>query len=288
LHEQEPALSGGINTVNTLFLTSKECTFKCIMCDLWKNTLEEAPPPKAIVRQIDYALERLPRADVIKLYNNGNFFDPHAIAPEIYPALISRLKNYQRVVVENHPRLCNQTCIAFSRQLQGELEVAMGLETIHPDILPRLNKQLTPEDFREATLFLRKHHIDVRAFALLNVPYLTSRQENIVWTLRTVKFAFDCGAVRCSIIPVRAGNGVMDLLWKENYYAPPSLDTLEIAFEEALSLGQGQVFVDTWDLASFSECPACFAARRDRLQKMNLTQTISPKISCSCQSHEGR
>jgi radical SAM enzyme (TIGR01210 family) len=286
LHEREPGLSGGIDTINTLFLTGKECVFKCLMCDLWKNTLDEAPPVGATVQQIDYALERLPRAEVIKLYNNSNFFDPRAIPPESYPAIASRLQDYRRVIVENHPKLCHDGCITFSKQLPGKLEIAMGLETIHPDVLPKLNKQLTPEDFREATIFLRKHAIDVRAFALLNVPYITTREENILWTLNTVKFAFACGAIRCSIIPVRAGNGIMDQLWRENKYTPPSLDVLELVFEKALALRQGQVFVDTWELGSLSGCPHCFATRKDRLEKMNLTQKIYPKISCSCQSHD--
>lgn len=286
LHEQEPAPSGNIEEVNTLFLTGKECAFKCTMCDLWKNTLDEAAPAGATARQIDYALERLPPAEAIKLYNNGNFFDPRGIPPEDYPGITSRLRNYRRVVVENHPNLCSAACVAFSEQLPGKLEVAMGLETIHPEVLPKLNKQLTPEDFSQAVAFLNKHLIDVRAFALLNVPYLTSRRENILWTLNTVRFAFAAGAIRCSIIPVRAGNGVMDRLWKDNAYTPPSLDALETVFEQALSLSLGQVFVDTWEIETLSDCPHCFTARRDRLRKMNLMQKIYPKISCRCQTHD--
>jgi radical SAM enzyme (TIGR01210 family) len=284
LHEEEPGLSGKIETVNTIFLTGKECAFKCLMCDLWKNTLDETAPLGAIVKQIDYALEQLPQADAIKLYNNGNFFDTKAISPKEYPAIISRVSGYKRVVVENHPKLCNKCCIEFNEMLDAKLEVAMGLETIHPDVLPRLNKQLAPEDFKNATKFLNQHNIDVRAFILLNAPYITDASESVAWTLKSIQFAFECGAVRCSVIPVRPGNGVMDILWKENFYTPPTLAMLEEVFEKALLLKQGQVFIDTWDIGFLSKCSVCFEARKFRLEKMNLIQKILPQIECVCNS----
>ena len=284
LHEEEPGLSGKIETVNTIFLTSKECAFKCLMCDLWKNTLDEAAPLGAIVKQIDYALEQLPQADAIKLYNNGNFFDTKAISPKEYSEIISRISTYKRVVVENHPKLCNKYCIEFNEMLDAKLEVAMGLETLHPDVLPRLNKQLTKEDFKNATKFLNQYNIDVRAFILLNAPYITDAKESVAWTLKSMQFAFECGAVRCSVIPVRPGNGVMDVLWKENYYTPPTLAMLEEVFEKALLLKQGQVFIDTWDIGFLSKCSVCFEARKERLEKMNLEQKIMPRIECVCNS----
>lgn len=287
LHEQEPGFSGNIETVNTIFLTGKECAFKCLMCDLWKNTLDKPAPLGAIVKQINYALERLPQADVIKLYNNGNFFDTKAISPKEYPEIIKRLSGYKRIVAENHPKLCNKHCIEFNNMLDGKLEVAMGLETIHPDVLPKLNKQLAPEDFKCATKFLNQNNIDVRAFILLNPPYLTDAKESIKWTFKSVQFAFECGVKRCSIIPVRSGNGIMDVLWKEKNYVPPTLSMLEEVFAKTLSLKQGQVFVDTWEIGFLSNCSFCFEARRERLEKMNLEQKIFPETECSCKNNYG-
>ncbi|MBX3253024.1 MAG: hypothetical protein KF862_02695 [Chitinophagaceae bacterium] len=281
LHEQEPGLSGGFETVNTVFLTGRECAFKCLMCDLWKNTLDEAVPG-AILKQVDYALERLPPAKHIKLYNNGNFFDTKAISPGEYSAIADRLRGYKKVIVENHPKLSNRHCLEFKALLAGRLEIAMGLETIHPEILPRLNKQLTAEDFRKATIYLNSHNIDVRAFVLLNPPFLTNERESIAWTIRSLKFAFESGAVRCSVIPVRPGNGVMDMLLKAHDYVPPTLGMLEEVFDKALSLKLGQVFADTWDLRFLSKCSLCFDQRVKRLEEMNLTQQIKPPIQCTC------
>ncbi|MBS1524520.1 MAG: radical SAM protein, partial [Bacteroidetes bacterium] len=278
----EPDEHGRLQRVNTIFLTGKECAFKCLMCDLWKNTLNGPTPKGAIIKQLDYALSRLPAADVIKLYNSSNFFDPKAVPPEDYPGIIERVKSYKRVVVENHPNLCGEGCVEFGRQLDGKLEIAMGLETIHPHVLSLLNKQMTTGDFAKASSFLVSHHIDVRAFILLNPPHLTDRDENIKWAVAAIDFAFENGATCCSVISTRPGNGVMELLQQEDKYTPPSLDMLEEVFEQALSLKKGRVFADTWDIGFLSLCPSCFDARKARLDAMNLDQTIHPKIICNC------
>src|SRR5262249_25403062 len=56
LVEEERAESGEIVSVATIFLTNRECPWRCLMCDLWKNTLTETVPAGAIPAQIDYAL----------------------------------------------------------------------------------------------------------------------------------------------------------------------------------------------------------------------------------------
>src|SRR5690606_4629594 len=57
--EDECGPGGVVEPVATLFLTNRECPFRCVMCDLWKNTLTERVPPGAIPAQIDHALSRL-------------------------------------------------------------------------------------------------------------------------------------------------------------------------------------------------------------------------------------
>lgn len=287
LHEPEPDGEGGLKQVNTIFLTSKECSFKCLMCDLWKNTLAGGSTPVgAVPTQIDYALERLPQADVIKLYNSGNFFDLKAVPPSDYAAIADKVKSYERVIVENHPLLCNEYCLEFKNLLTGRLEIAMGLETIHSLAMSKLNKQLTPDGFKRAADFLRKNDIDIRAFILLNPPYLTDKAESIKWTLETVKFAFDCGVQCCAIIPTRPGNGMVDLLYQQGNYQPPTLDMLEEVFDQALRMQRGRVFADTWDIGFLSGCLDCFDERKGRLEQINLDQNFNrPPIDCACRHH---
>src|SRR5579863_5056584 len=140
---EECSQDGTVLPVSTVFLTNRECPWRCLMCDLWRNTLTDSVPIGAIPDQIDYALARLPNARQIKLYNSGSFFDRRAIPPEDFPAITDRVKPFERVIVESHPALLGESTLRFRDLLQAPLEVAMGLETVHPEILARLNKRMS-------------------------------------------------------------------------------------------------------------------------------------------------
>ena len=59
LVEPERTARGTVEDVATVFLTNRECPFRCLMCDLWKHTTDETVPDGAIPAQIDFALDRL-------------------------------------------------------------------------------------------------------------------------------------------------------------------------------------------------------------------------------------
>ena len=107
------ASSGEVVPVSTLFLTNRECPWRCVMCDLWKNTLIDTVPPGAIPEQIEFALRELPPARQIKLYNSGSFFDAQAIPSEDYAAIAGLVKPFERVIVECHPALIGDRCVDF-------------------------------------------------------------------------------------------------------------------------------------------------------------------------------
>lgn len=282
LNEEEIQADGALQSVNTIFLTNRECPFKCTMCDLWRHTLDEPTPDGAIPEQIRFALDRLPAAEVIKLYNSGNFFDGKAIPRKDYQAIADLLSGYEHVIVENHPKLIGEFIPQFRDLLNGTFEIAMGLESIHPVVMPKLNKQITRESYRRASQFLVSNGIDVRAFILLNPPFLTDPEENMDWCIKTVEFAFDCGASACSVIPTRDGNGIMEKLLEDGVYVPPTLSAFEKVFDRAIGLGRGRVFADLWDLEKFSDCDDCFQNRKARMHRMNLSQAPERPIKCSC------
>ena len=279
LVEDERAASGEIVPVATVFLTNRECPWRCLMCDLWRNTLAETVPIGAIPAQIDYALERLSPARQIKLYNSGSFFDPRAIRLEDHPAIANRVKGFERVIVECHPALVGDACLRFRDQLTGKLEVAMGLETAHPEILERLNKRMTVEQFESAAHLLAKNDIDLRVFILVKPPFM-KEEEALEWAARSLDFAFECGATVATLIPTRSGNGAMDELAAVGQFSSPSLTTLEAAIEYGIGLNKGRVFADLWDVRTASQCPSCYDLRIERLHAMNLQQSILSQIIC--------
>src|SRR5262249_48354805 len=158
---------------------------------------------------------------------------------------------------------------------------AMGLETVHPEILPRLNKRMTLADFERATRFLNHHNIAVRAFVLLRPPFL-NEAEGIHWAQESLRFAFDIGVECCAVIPTRAGNGAMEELQRQGVFLSPRLESLEEVLDFGIGLKRGRVFADLWDAEKFFSCPQCGPERVRRLHTMNLTQTIAPPVACQC------
>lgn len=280
LHEWERTAEGRIAPTVTIFLTNRECPWRCVMCDLWKNTVAERVPRGAIPAQIDYALERLPPGETVKLYNSGSFFDSGAIPPEDYPAIAERVRPFRRVVVESHPALIGERTTRFRDLIPGRLEVAMGLETADPMVLEKLNKGMTVESYARAAEWLRANGVDLRAFVMVKPPF-TGEGEAVDWARRSASLAFDCGATAVVLIPARGGNGAMEILREARHFSPPALSTVEAAQERGLELGRGRVFVDCWDMERIATCAACRAERVARLEAINLEQIIRPAIVCA-------
>jgi hypothetical protein len=282
--EDELTASGKVEATAIIFLTNRECPYRCLMCDLWKNTTDESVPPGTIPGQIEWALGQMPEARHLKLYNSGSFFDERAIPSADYGKIATRISHFETVIVESHPRFLNEKCLHFRDMLKPELQVALGLETVHPEILRKLNKRMTLGDFENAVRFLTRHEILSRAFILLRPPFL-DEAEGIFWSERSLDFAFATGVECCTVIPVRSGNGSMEKLKEMGLYSPPDIRSLEEVLEYGIKLQAGRVFADVWDIGLFSSCEKCKDKRTHRLIEMNLSQQIPDPVSCGC--HNG-
>jgi len=282
LLEREPMEDGSIQEVATIFLTNRECPWKCVMCDLWRNTTPVAQG--SISKQIETALGELPgaeRATVLKLYNSGSFFDFGAIAQSEWPAIAKMCSQFDHVIVECHPRLVNGNLLRFADMLNGTFEIAMGLETCHLEALEKINKRITVADFENAARFLHLHNISVRTFLLVGVPFIPENQQE-EWIRESIRVASDAGSNVISLIPTRLGNGALDELARAGQFKEPQLADLERAFAFALTESGVRVFADTWDIERFCQCNSCAGARRSRLVRMNLSQELEPRVECAC------
>ena len=281
VHEQERSPGGGLVDAATVFLAGAECPFTCVFCDLWQQTLSGATPRGSLPRQLKQALGEIGQRSLIKLYNASNFFDPAALPPADDTSMLRLLKGFAQVTVECHPRFIQDRCFSFADQLDGALEVAVGLETVHPKALPRLNKKMTLGDFDAAASTLQHRGIGLRAFVLLGCPFIAN-EEQLDWTLRSVEHAAHRGARTISIIPVRGGNGAMESLAADGAWSRVTLDLVEEVFDRALRLrlADAVVQLDLWDLQRLAGCSYCFDARLTRLGAMNRTGEPESHVTC--------
>ena len=231
----------------------------------------------------------------MKLYNAGSFFDPGAVPEADYNDIATALTNLTDVVVESHPSLVGARVTRFLTALESTrrpdttapaLEVAMGLETAHPEALERLHKRMTVDGFRLAADTLQSLGVGLRVFLLVSPPFVPDAEQDD-WLLRSLDVAIAAGGSAIALIPTRPGNGALEALADEGWFRQPTLADLERSLVRAQAHVSGsgaRIFADLWDLDRFAVCVHCLAARRDRLHAMNLEQRLLPAPSCpQCQ-----
>ena len=220
-----------------------------------------------------------PAPDRIKLYNASNFFDVRAVPVRDVEGIAALTSACGAVTVESHANTIGERTLAFARAIRGRLEVAVGLETIHPVAATQLNKRLDLARFDCAARFLSAHGIDLRVFVLLGAPYLRN-DESVAWTIRTVEYAVERGATVVSIIPVRGGNGEMERLQGLGHFTPPTLSQLEACLEACAQFSSAVITADLWDAALLPACEHCGPRRRERMRRMNVMGRAEPAIAC--------
>lgn len=282
LLETERRPDGKIERALTVFLAGAECPFTCSFCDLWRLTIDGPTPPGALTRQLESVLKAIehPMPDRLKLYNASNFFDERAVPAEDVPGIAALAAPFSAVTVESHANTIGPRTLALARQVPGRLEVAVGLETVHPVAAAQLNKRLDLARFDSAARFLSENRIDLRVFVLLGAPHVPA-EDSVAWTVRTVEYAVERGASVVSIIPVRGGNGEMERLQALGHFIQPTLAQLEATFDGCLQFTPTVVSADLWDVERLPSCVHCRSGRIERLRRLNVTGRVEPPITCA-------
>ena len=303
--EDERAEDGAIARVATVFLTGRECPWRCVMCDLWRYTIEEDTPVGAIPAQIAAARQASASAEavsVMKLYNAGSFFDPRAVPESDYDDIAAQLAGLERVIVESHPALIgarvDRFLDALARQcarggrgdaprseVPPRLEVAMGLETAHPEALERLHKRVTLERFAQAAAELRRRDVALRVFLLISPPFIPADEQD-AWLLRSdrlrVRMRRVGGVARADAAGERragsaAGRGTVSAADARGHRA-------QLRGRARARRGRGRDIRRSLGTRTLRGCRLTrpiwlgFAARRERLRLMNLEQRVLPSV----------
>ncbi|HKW46300.1 MAG TPA: hypothetical protein VJN70_02610 [Gemmatimonadaceae bacterium] len=279
--DDERRPSGIVERALTIFLAGAECPFTCSFCDLWKFTTNAPTPAGALPTQIEKILIAQPRPvpHRLKLYNASNFFDRHAVPLEDWPRIAALAAPFTGVTVESHVNTIGPPTLDFSGQIAGRLEVAVGLETVHPVAAKELNKRLDLSRFDRTAQFLAENDIELRVFVLLGTPHIPT-EESVEWTVRSVRYAAQRGAAVVAIIPVRGGNGELERLRSLGKFTSPTFGQIESALDKCLGLTGTVVTMDLWDIDRWAACATCREARIARLGRINLTGRAEPRIEC--------
>jgi archaeosine synthase beta-subunit len=281
LREQERRPGGKVEETLTVFLAGAECPFTCSFCDLWRYTIDGPTPAGALTKQLGSVLQSVNAGSIdrLKLYNASNFFDARAVPAEDFTAIALLARDFPSVTVESHASTIGPRTLDLARAIGGRLEVAVGLETIHPGASSKLNKRLDLATFDKAAGFLADNGVDLRVFVLLGTPHVPPA-ESVEWTVRTVEYAAGRGASMVSIIPVRGGNGELERLADLGQFDPPSLADLESALDQCARMTGTVVTADIWDIDRIAICGSCSGARVARLREMNLTGVAAGAVAC--------
>ena len=80
---------------------------------LWKNTLDYRVEVGVIAKQVRDALDQLPFAKHLKLYNAGSFFDRQSIPQEDTFQIADLIEGYETLIVEAHPKIIGTSSNCF-------------------------------------------------------------------------------------------------------------------------------------------------------------------------------
>jgi archaeosine synthase beta-subunit len=196
------------------------------------------------------------------------------------PGIARLAAPFSAVTVESHANTIGPRTLDFARDIPGRLEVAVGLETIHPVAVEQLNKRLDLARFDSAARFLSESGLDLRVFVLLGAPHVPA-EESVAWAVRTVEYAVEHGASVVSIIPVRGGNGEMERLQQLGQFTPPTLSQLEESLDLSVRLTGSVVTADLWDVERLPGCDHCRSGRIARIRQLNLTGRAEARLACS-------
>jgi radical SAM enzyme (TIGR01210 family) len=280
LRETEIFPDGRPRAIGTVYLENGACPLACVYCALYRGAGDGPAAGEEIARQIRSARRRLGAVDGIKLYNASSLFEPRSIrqTESDLAAIAAETADVGLVVVESRSEQAGRAP-AFARRLRGRLEVAIGLEAADDALLRRLGKPTTVERFRGAARTLADAGILLRAFVLVQPPYVAGEQAREL-AKATFRLARDCGARVVSLLPVVSDHAPMERLRAEGRFTEIALDDYFSVVADCVAEGGAVVLAELPSLPRLPGCPTCRDARAAALGALNATGRL-PAVACA-------
>jgi len=170
--------------VKRMVLESGQCEHaKCIFCGYSK----ERVPVNVQRLKVKLDKELLDFSDdELRVYSSGSFFDDKQFPPEFrkYFAEKCRQKGVSKLVLESVPKFITAKTLADFDGIN--LHVAVGLEVADNEVLLKLNKGFTVEDYVRAAETIHQSGAKLRTYLLANPPFVDDIKKSLY---ESVEFA---------------------------------------------------------------------------------------------------
>jgi archaeosine synthase beta-subunit len=264
----------------------------CSMCGYAKDTLGRSATPDELSEQLDRARARYRGEPYVKVYTSGSFLDDREVDPASRGAIVGAFSGTaRRFLFETLPEFATPDALRPLRDaFEGELEVALGLETTDPTVLAKyVHKNAPPGDYLAAGDRVRALGLRAKAYLLLKPPYLTEGEsvEDVVRSVADAAPHFDA----LSVNPVHIQNGtVVEWLYHRGRYRPPWLWSVVDV------LARGSARAGSTRLVSFPtagglargphNCGACDARVLAAIEEASLGQEFGElaALDCACRT----
>ncbi len=158
-----------------IYLNSGKCAWgKCIFCGWGKYDY-----PKMSMHDLKHILDeklrdvKFGKLEQLKIFNSGSFLDEQQI-PKAFRSYVVRkceqlgIKN---LVIESRGEFVDEKFANDMKSEKVKVTIGIGLEVADNEILKKLNKGITVEDYIRTAEFLRSNGFGVRTYLLVNAPY---------------------------------------------------------------------------------------------------------------------
>jgi archaeosine synthase beta-subunit len=264
----------------------------CSMCGYSKDTLGRSATPSELAHQLEEALERYRDEPYVKVYTSGSFLDDREVDAESRRSIVRAFSGHaRRFLFETLPEFATPLTLSPLREtFEGELEVALGLETSDPTVLARyVHKSTGPREYLEAADRIRALGLRTKAYLLLKPPYLAEAEaiDDVVRSVAEAAPHFDA----LSVNPVHIQNGtVVEWLYHRGRYRPPWLWSVVEVLRRGAEL-RGRTRLVSFPTAGGlprgpHNCRACDARVLSAVEEASLSQEFSPLASLDCACRE--
>jgi len=164
----------------SIILNYGRCSWgRCFFCG-YGRIVGQPPSAENLKEGFNRAFTGLtPDVDSVKVFGSGSFLDEKQVPAEARRYFIEECKKrgIRKLTIESRPEYVTKEKLVEFDGL--DLNVAIGLESADNDVLRKISKGFTVEDYDKAADTIKSCGFKVRTYILVNPPFIKDVKENL-------------------------------------------------------------------------------------------------------------